>query len=237
MTMATLDIVLPCYNPADGWAHAIRESLEKIQAALTGTVVRLILVNDGSTKNVAKDLELLKEKFPSLLIESYTPNKGKGFAVRAGVARSTADFVIYTDIDFPYEENGLLSMYAALRDNQCDVALATRDENYYENVPPARKFISKFLKTIIRHTLKMPTADTQAGLKGFNKKGKEVFLKTQINRYLFDLEFVWMASKQKNLRISCIPAQIKKDVRFRKMPFSILIREMLNFLQILLRSF
>lgn len=235
MQKPSLDIVLPCYNPQERWTNSIVLSLEKIQRALSDTFIRLIVVNDGSSKDIKADLEFLQEKIPALIVESYAENKGKGFAVRKGVEQATADVVIYTDIDFPYEENGLIAIYEALQKNQCDVALAIRDENYYDNVPATRRFISKMLKSIIRLTLRTPTADTQAGLKGFNKKGKEVFLKTSINRYLFDLEFIWLAAKQKDLRIACIPAKVKDGIVFRKMHFSILITEAWNFLKIFLR--
>ena len=235
MQNPSLDIVLPCYNPQEGWTLSISQSFEKISSALPETTSRLIIVNDGCAKNITADVRTLQEKFPNLIFESYPDNKGKGFAVRTGVARATADVVIYTDIDFPYEENGFLTIYAALQKNSCDIALAIRDENYYDNVPAARRFISKLLKSIVRLTLRTPTADTQAGLKGFNKKGREVFLKTTINRYLFDLEFIWLAARQKDLRISCIPVKIKAGVIFRKMHFSILLTEAWNFLKIFLK--
>jgi len=235
MSKPALDIVLPCYNPQEGWTNSIVQSLGKIQGTLSDTSIRLIVVNDGSSKEIKSDLDFLQRKIPALIIESYLDNKGKGFAVRTGVARAEADKVIYTDIDFPYEENGFLSIYDSLQKNQCDVALGIRDEKYYENVPPARRFISKLLKSIIRLTLRTPTADTQAGLKGFNKKGREVFLKTTINRYLFDLEFIWLAAKQKDLRIACIPVKVKEGVLFRKMHFSILLTEAWNFLKIFLK--
>lgn len=235
MSKASLDIVLPCYNPQDGWVGAIEQSFGKIQSALRETTVRLIVVNDGSSKNIQADLSRLREKIPALLIEDYAENKGKGFAVRAGVARSTAEVVLYTDIDFPYEEAGLIEIYNLLRNDQCDVALAVRDAHYYENVPAARRFISKLLKSVIRTTLRTPTADTQAGLKGFNQKGKAVFLQTTINRYLFDLEFIWLAAKQQDLRITCLPVKIKQGVVFRKMHLSILFTEAWNFLRIFLR--
>src|SRR6185436_2991422 len=105
--------------------------------------------------------------------------------------------------------------------NQCDVGLGTRDENYYRNVPAARRFISYFLKSIIQITLKVPTSDTQAGLKGFNKKGKEIFLQTSINRYLFDLEFIWLAAKKKEARILLLPVKVKESLHFSRMNWKV----------------
>lgn len=236
MSAPSLDIVLPCYNPQEGWAENIIRSFESLQRKLPDTAIRLIVVNDGSAKNIHEGVELLKAKIPGISLKGYAQNKGKGYAVREGVRGANAQVIIYTDIDFPYEEQGLLAMYDALRRNTCDIAIGVRDGNYYDNVPFARRIISRLLKSVIRHTLRTPTADTQAGLKGFNAAGRAVFLKTKTNRYLFDLEFVWLAAQEKQARISCVPVKVKGDVVFRKMHLSILFTEALNFMRIFLQS-
>ena len=64
--------------------------------------------------------------------------------------------------------------------------------------------------------LRIPTDDTQCGLKGFNQVGREVFLSTTIQRYLFDLEFIFLAA-QKNLRIATEEVQLRPDVILSKM--------------------
>lgn len=235
MPQPSLDIVLPCYNPPEGWTQAVIHSLSKICNALSETKVRLVIVNDGSTNDITPGFELLKERFPIIAVEAYRDNKGKGYAVRRGVALAESDVVVYTDIDFPYEEAGLLAIYKALSGNQCDVALGIRDDDYYRNVPASRRMISRFLKQLIRLTLNVPTTDTQAGLKGFNKKGREVFLKTSINRYLFDLEFIWLAAREKGLRIQLVPLQVKEGLHFSAMNWKILFTEAFNFMRILFR--
>ncbi len=236
MKSPSLDIILPCYNPGGDWTSAILKSYSKIHAAVGDTLLRIIIVNDGSTINLEPQLRILKEKIPNLLFESYAENKGKGYALRKGVSLSSADVIIYTDIDFPYEETGLLKIFENLRDNFCDVSVTIRDENYYKHVPAARKLLSKILKGLIRFTLNVPTTDTQAGLKGFNQKGKAVFLKTTIHRYLFDLEFIFLCGKQKDIRLECIPVKVKNDIRFTKMNWRVLLTEGFNFLKLWLFS-
>ena len=227
---------MPCYNPAVGWTEQIQNSFEKISALLPQTPVRLIIINDGSKKDAERELQLLKSKIPALISEGYQKNMGKGFAVRKGVYLADADIVIYTDIDFPYEEEGMVQMYHEIINNKFDIVLAVRDENYYDDVPFFRKAISWIFKKLIKATLCVPTTDTQAGLKAFNKRGKEIFTQTTINRYLFDLEFVWLAAQQKQINILCLPVPLKKGLHFSRMNWKVLIRELVNFFKIVLRS-
>jgi len=236
MPQPSLDIVLPCYNPRDGWAEAVIHSHSKICNVLAKTKVRLIIVNDGSTKDLHADWNLLKEKIPPLIIESYPVNRGKGYAVRKGVERAAGDVIIYTDIDFPYEESGLAAVYESISKGNHDVALGVRDESYYRQLPAARKLISGMLQRLIRTLLNIPTSDTQAGLKGFNKKGKEIFLRTTIDRYLFDLEFIQLTARQKDLRIGLVPVTVKPDLHFTSMSWNVLFREAFNFMRILFPS-
>ena len=79
----------------------------------------------------------------------------------------------------------------------------------------------------------MSITDTQCGLKGFNKTGKEKFLSTTINRYLFDFEFIYKVCKNKNLQIVPVEVQLKENVVFSKMRLKILAQESLNLISIL----
>ncbi|MBK9190506.1 MAG: hypothetical protein IPM77_02840 [Crocinitomicaceae bacterium] len=83
--------------------------------------------------------------------------------------------------------------------------------------------------------LRLPTDDSQCGIKGFNKKGADVFLDTKIDRFLFDLEFIKLASKRK-LNVQIAEVELKPNIVFSKVSFKILFRESLNFLKVLFRK-
>jgi hypothetical protein len=73
-------------------------------------------------------------------------------------------------------------------------------------------------------------------LKGFNQRGKEIFMQTSINRYLFDLEFVFLSARKKAI-IKTIEVQLRPEVTLSTMNWKILLQEGGNFLKIFLRSF
>jgi glycosyltransferase involved in cell wall biosynthesis len=196
----------------------------------------LIFVNDGSIRNVdQQSLQRLSILVPQIKLLDHKDNRGKGYALREGVQAATGMFIIYTDIDFPYTHASFLRLYAMLENGNADVAIGVRSEEYYQHLPKARVRISKLLKWFIKTFLRIPIADTQCGLKGMNQKGKEIFLRTTIDRYLFDLEFVFLAARG-NLRIRPVEVDLRPEVHLSKMNWKILLQEFGNFLKIFVRS-
>jgi glycosyltransferase involved in cell wall biosynthesis len=235
MSLPSLDLVLPCYNPQPGWAQRVIHSYELVTAAL-GRAPGLILVNDGSSFGVtADDLRALNQAIPRLQYLENERNRGKGFTLRAGVTLASADHIIYTDIDFPYTEQSLLAVYAALQ-NGAQVAAGVKDDAYYQGVPPLRRLISRVLRLLIQTLLRLEISDTQCGLKGFDRAGRAAFLATSIDRYLFDLEFLFLAYRQFGLRVQAVAVELKPGISFSRMRPQILVEEGLNFLRIWLRS-
>lgn len=230
-------MVLPCYNPESGWVQRVLKSWTHLKQELADLELRLIVVNDGSTRGLTPaDIDLLRLSIPSLSLIVSSPNMGKGYALRKGVAATDADWVVYTDIDFPYEEASLVGLLAKLRAGEADVAVGVREDDYYEGIPADRRRISRLLRWMLKTTLKLKVTDTQCGLKGFNRRGKEVFLRTTINRFLFDLEFIFLASNEKTLRLLPSPARLKPGIVFSHVSLRVLLREGWNFLRVLLRA-
>jgi glycosyltransferase involved in cell wall biosynthesis len=233
MKLLDLDIVLPCYNPQKGWVEQIITAYASLSKQLGDIHIGLYIVNDGSTnQNVDADIALIKQQIPGLVYIPYKPNQGKGNGLRTGVAQTTAPLVIYTDIDFPYQEGSILAVYNQLLIKGGDVVIGVRPMSYYEKVPPARRVISKVLRFFIKLFIRIPTTDTQAGIKGFNERGKAVFLQTTIKRYLFDMEFIYLSERQK-LKIYCQPVHLREGVIFSHMNWRVLAIEGFNFLRIL----
>ncbi len=234
--MINLDIILPAYNPLPYWEDVVINRFLSLGNQLPDLQLQLIIVNDGSSKiNESASVDKLKNEIPRFQWISYSPNKGKGYALRKGVNASTSDYIIYTDIDWPYTEESMVGLIRELMHN-ADAVIGIRDENYYQNLPLARKRISILLKNINAKILRLKVNDTQAGLKGFRKSMKDFFLATTINRYLFDLEFIYQLSSKKEVTIVGHPIALRPGITFSRMNRKILFQEARNFLKIWLRS-
>ena len=236
MQVFDLEIVQPVFNPRDNWVEKYIVRYKELETLFKDISFRIIFVNDGSTRNFNNaTIQTLQEKIKFIKIVSYTKNKGKGFAVRAGVTETTAPLVLYTDYDFPYKMNCLKQAYDNLKANS-DVVVGIRNEEYYAHLGFKRKLVSKACNFLNKVFLKIPHTDTQSGLKGFSEKGKLLMLKTTINQFLFDTEFVCMAYQNKNIQVSTIDVELREGVKFTRMSFKTVLHETLNFTSILVRS-
>lgn len=195
----------------------------------------MYLVNDGSKSGIrAADIELLKASVLGFTYIDSPVNQGKGGALRDAVRQTTGKWVIYTDADYPYLMANAVQMFHLLSTDAADVVVGVRDEQYYDQLPLRRKIFSLSLK--VMNYLFFPqlkVKDTQSGLKGFNQKGKEVFLKTRIPAFLFDMEFLVLASKRPGIRIQWIYVQAREGIVFSTMRAKTILTELANFASIL----
>ncbi len=230
----SLSVVLPAYNPPTGWKEQVISSYKKILQEIPDA--ELIIVNDGSKNLDLPELNSIQTFFKDFIPVSYTENKGKGYALREGVKRANGKLIIYTDIDFPYTHESLMNLFTELKSGKHDLLVGIRSEEYYTHLPKARVRISKILRWFIKKFLRIPTNDTQCGLKGFNQAGKTVFMQTTINRYLFDLEFIFLSARKK-LAIKTVEVELKPGIVLSSMNWKILLQEFINFLKIFVQSF
>lgn len=228
--MELVSIVLPCYNPPQHWQEHIVHFLEGFKKYCPH--VELIVVNDGCSSIINNDIELLYQNVPGFKWLSYAQNRGKGYAIRQGVDMAKGDIIIYTDIDFPYTLESFVKIYDALKLDQCIIAVGIKDADYYKKVPALRKLISRTLSRMIRLLIKIKITDTQCGLKGLKKEAKGLLISGTIDRYLFDLEFIYRAEK-KGLPIQAIPVGLREGVVFSKVKWRIMLEELNNFFKIL----
>lgn len=233
-TTKTVDIIVPCFNPRQGWEQVVAQSVLVIKRKLPeGALQSVILVNDGSTQQFSQvQADNLLNQVPEIKIIAYELNKGKGHAVRTGVKASEADFQIYTDVDFPYDDASIVAFYELLASNKADVVVASRGDSYYNSLSAFRRVLSKSLRWLNGLLFGLKIKDTQGGLKGFNAAGREVFLQTRVNRYLFDLEFIQKASKA-NLNMVAVDVELKLDIVLPSPSLTVLLKELNNFVRLL----
>lgn len=223
-----VSLLIPVFRPPQHWLETLQQQVEWLGQQPGVTAVELIAVIDGDA-----DVSVPPHLPGNMMVFSHAENEGKGFTLRAAAARATGDVCLYTDVDLPYTTASMGLLLAALTTNQCDIAMGIKDASYYQNLPAFRVAISKGLRWCIQRFLRLPTDDTQCGLKGFNAAGKALFLQTTINRYLFDLEFI-SRSARAGLRIKPIEVHLRDGVQFHRMSWKVMWQEGWNFLKILL---
>ena len=226
--MHDVEIILPCYNPHREWAQGILEKIKAFECRHPTLSIGVIVINDGSTIGFStEELLFINTHLPNCKVYSYTKNKGKGHAVRYGIERSKAPYLMYTDIDFPFELSSMQNMLDTLISG-ADIVIGHRQKCYDHQLSSFRKLLSMGSHFYNKVLLRLPYTDTQGGLKCFNATGKEIMMQTKINRYLFDTEFLLLASKRPGLKIVELPIETVPNIHLRPMGISTLKKEFLG---------
>ncbi len=232
--LANIAFIVPVYNPQPGWQNILYSRYNEVKQMLKEHNCFIVIVSDGNTGELFEKAVAALQALDALVkIVSLPVNCGKGAALRAGVKATEADYYIYTDVDFPYTAQSMLLVSDAVVHNGYDIAIGNRSYQYYVKVNSFRANLSKLLRFFIRKLLRIPFDDTQCGLKAFNHRGREIFLSTTINRYLFDMEFVIRASKDKTIQLKAVPAELRDGIHLSRLPLRILLQELQNFIYLL----
>jgi len=227
-----IDIVCPVYNPHAGFIDKLKKCINDIRAHYPTRQIHLIISNDGSDRGFDSSVksEIIQSIDDAEIIDNT--HKGKGSAVRSGIAASKAKYAVYTDIDMPYSINSVITIMDYLLKGY-DLVIATRDDEYYSNLTLKRKILSYGSKLLNRIFLGIRHTDTQGGLKGLSIMAKRAMAKTSIDGFLFDTQFVKIATED-NLSIIDIKAKLNPGIRMSNFSNKAIVSELRNFFIILL---
>jgi cellulose synthase/poly-beta-1,6-N-acetylglucosamine synthase-like glycosyltransferase len=95
--LAIILLIVPVFNQQRKISYSIKKIKRAVESAFN--TYELIVVNDGSTDNTLTILRGITLTDEHIRVLSYTPNRGKGYAVRQGVLHSHGDAVIFLDGD------------------------------------------------------------------------------------------------------------------------------------------
>ena len=229
----TFTLLIPFYNPIDGWELNLIDRYEKFCIAI-GKKIPVVVINDGSTSDVTKSIQYLNEKLGGhFKYLSYHVNKGKGGALKYGASQYNSSKYMFTDIDFPYDTKSMMDVWQTSCTTS-GIVIGHRDRNYYNDMPTLRIVLSKSLRWLNKIILKLPVNDTQCGLKAFDTEAKDILLSCRTNRFLIDLEFL-LAAKKSNIAITPVSVTLRSDVDFTSFDSSVLLKETHNFIKLVIK--
>lgn len=158
----------------------------------------LIFVDDGSADGCGDAVEAAHEKDERIRLCRYTPNRGKGYAVRTGVLAASGDLILFTDCDNAYGEEAIGRLADALADSNADIVVGSRNlsKDGYDGYTFLRKLASKTYIKVIAIAAGFKLSDSQCGIKGFRADiAKKIFSHCEVDRFAFDLEVIMIATK------------------------------------------
>jgi len=203
-----ISIIVPAYEEQARLGDSIRQILAYIEREKLSA--ELIVVDDGSKDETAAIAETAAAEFPAsqTKVIRYETNRGKGYAVKIGLLEARADIAVFTDADLSTPVEELPKLVNPIQTGEYDVTFGSRalDRTLIGTHQPWRREQGgKVMNLIIRIMSGLPFADTQCGFKAFNmKKFRPLLEKMTIDRFGFDVEFLFVAAHHK-LRLKEIP--------------------------------
>ena len=154
-------VIIPCHNEEDNVEVAIR------RIPSMGKKTEIIVVNDGSTDETAKKVSTLQKEFTNLKLIDYSPNRGKGYAVKKGFEAATQEVLMILDADISTPPEELPRFFDPLNKGMCQFVNGTR--MVYPMEEQAMRTINLFFNKMFGYVMSFITqqvlTDTLCGTK------------------------------------------------------------------------
>jgi dolichyl-phosphate beta-glucosyltransferase len=191
-----LSVVIPAYNEE----QRLQSSLERVLTYLDRQPFssEILVVDDGSTDQTATIARRYAGEHARVRILRYTPNRGKGHAVRVGMSEADGQLMLLCDADLstPIEE---LEKLISFLDDGYDVVIGSRalpDSDLRVHQPWLRERLGRTFNLLVRVLGVRGFADTQCGFKLFTRRAaRDIFPRLFTDRWAFDVEALLVARK------------------------------------------
>ena len=199
-----LSLVIPFYNPG----HRLGFHVQAVVDALRTEQVtfEVIAVSDGSTDGSPASIAGIDQ----VRIIELAENQGKGAALRVGLAQGRGRYLGFIDGDGDIPARQLSHFLAAIRAGDPDVVLGSKLHPGSDVVyPPLRRLYSSGYRQLTRLLFRLPTRDTQTGIKLIRRETLAAVLPKMVEkRFAFDLELLVVARRMGYRSFVELPVQI-----------------------------
>ncbi len=156
-----VSLVLPAFNEVENLEAAVAQAA----AALDGTDLawEVVVVNDGSADGTGPLADRLAAADARVRVVHHAENRGKGVALRSGVAATSAPIVGWTDADLPFDMEALGRAYARQAETGADLVAGVRTNR--DEYSLRRRVLSGTYNALVRRLLGVPLDDVGFALK------------------------------------------------------------------------
>jgi glycosyltransferase involved in cell wall biosynthesis len=197
-------LVIPFYNPGRRLARHVQAVVDALRT--DQVTFEVIAVSDGSTDGSPASIAGIDQ----VRIIELPGNQGKGAALRVGLAQGKGRYLGFIDGDGDIPARQLSHFLAAIRSGDPDVVLGSKLHPGSDVVyPPLRRLYSSGYQQLTRLLFRLPTRDTQTGIKLIRRETLAAVLPRMVEkRFAFDLELLVVARRMGYRSFVEIPVHI-----------------------------
>lgn len=211
-----LSVIIPAYNEST----RIGATLDRFRAYLSSRpyTSEIVVVDDGSEDETAR---VVREGYPEVRLISYARNRGKGHALRQGLAEARGDYRLVYDADGSTPVEHVEKLWP-LFEAGADVVIGSRalpESEVRVRQPLYRQKMGRIYNTLLRCLFLTRFRDTQCGFKALTRSASEAIVpRLTRDGYGLDCELLYVAEKQ-GLRVHEVPVIWTNSLDSRVKPF------------------
>jgi glycosyltransferase involved in cell wall biosynthesis len=195
-------VVLPAYNEAAALPHVLTDLHDQL-----GDDYEILVVDDGSTDETAT----VAERGPCRLVR-HRSNRGKGVAIRTGIAEASGEYVVIMDADATYPVAAIEQLVALLADH--DLVRGNREARG-ENMPLVNRIGNWFFNKLFAIAHGLESGDHLSGLYGLRR---DAFRRLGLEATGFDIETeIGIKAQARGLRVAEFPISYMPRVGEKKL--------------------
>jgi glycosyltransferase involved in cell wall biosynthesis len=192
-----LSVIIPVYNEVE----SIKEILKRVRA--TKLAKEIVVVDDGSTDGTRDILKKLDGK-GGVRVILHEQNRGKGAAVRTGMAAATGDILLIQDADLEYHPRDYPQLLQPIKEGIADVVYGSRFLGGPRRVVMFWHMVANYMLTFMTNILyDTILSDMETGYKVFRRQVIEG-MTIRANSFDFEPEFTAKVLKR-HYRIYEVP--------------------------------
>jgi glycosyltransferase involved in cell wall biosynthesis len=158
-----LSVIVPIYNERNTVAEIVR----RMRSVELDVDLEVVLVDDGSDDGTRALLPQLADS--TVRIVKHDRNRGKGAAIRTGLANATGDMVLVQDADLEYDPDEWPKLLAPMQKGRAAVVYGTRFRGERRAMPLSVWLGNRILVGAANVLYNTTLSDVETGYKLFDR--------------------------------------------------------------------